>query len=199
MKKIFALILAGAILLAACVPAQATTTAAPATDDVPLVIQTPLPQAETLTPEIQSSTPAATFLLPLEIDCVSHNIASSDAVVYPIGEDGVVYVTEMRKARAGTRLESNIQYLIYEGLKESQSLYSIVTFKEPTNEFRFDGGGIAVLGDYYPGQLLSEWYETANTSLVQEIKGLMDLIKANAILLAPASDQSIAFTCPSTP
>lgn len=204
-KKLIYPLMAILIATLACSSSQPTPTpAAPAAEEpAVVVIQTPIPQPATPTPEICPPGWTAVdgectrpFLAPIPDGCHSGNIASSDLALYPIAEDGVVYTVVTEKARTGVLLDRNIQYLIYEGLKDNQSYYSIVKFTVAASDFKFDGGGVAVKGDYYPGVLLSEWYKTADPALKAEIEGLMVLIKSNRLRLAPASDQSIAFTCP---
>jgi hypothetical protein len=63
-------------------------------------------------------------------------------------------------------------------------------------DFKFDGGGVAVLGDYYPGVLLERWYEAStDLQLVAEIKSFGEQIKANRLCFAPAQEISFAFVC----
>ena len=215
MKKKLLLILAIALIatLACSIGQSPTDTKPPEVTVVPFDGKDITPQDclgctpsptpyQIITPTIQivSPTPRSEFLFPIPDGCHSHNVASSDIALYPIGASGIVYVTTVEKARAGMSIEDVVKYLIYSGLDGGQTIYSMIVFPDREapgrTEFRFDGGGVAVLGNYYPGKLLDEWYKTADPTLALEIQDLMVLIKANAILLAPASDQSIAFTCP---
>lgn len=145
MKKIFGLIMAGALLLAACGTPQAESPAAPATEPTPLVITTPIQQADTPTPVIVAPTAERAFVPPTPV--------VGNSTIYLGGElpstifvtvDGIGYGCLNDKCQyeqtLGEDLPENVMYALFFSPRENENTIAFIG-GNPSKVW-IDNGGI---------------------------------------------------------
>lgn len=170
----------------------------------PLVIVTPPPAPATPAPSdpcppgyfySEDECVAKPFLAPIPEDYNLNGITSPTTHIYPVGESGTVYAVTIQRATAGVTMPEGIDYVINLGSKNGESQYGMIEMLGET-EFKYDGGGARVLGNYHPAQSLDRWYrDNVGNPLVEEIRALVEKINAMNLCALPNSDPSPARVC----
>ncbi len=170
MKKIAFLILAGALLLAACAPASApvpTFTPPPTDTPVPIVV----------TSEINFLPPTSTSE-PYEItvDLDLNNIASPEVSLLMVTADGTIFGMEVQKSEDGYLIPVDTQIIFWFDTCDGDIQHTEIP--PDAVGIKFDGCGLSILGNYLPG----------NPTEVVNLAEVVTLWNEGKLCLPPASD-----------